>query len=139
MGKNLVASVLEAKGFLVVDLGVSVPKDEIIKAVAEYNPDVIGLSGLIVPSLHQMVHTVKALSEIGIETPILIGGAATTKQNTIVNIVPHYSGPVLHVLDAARALYVVCQVTNLITRQDFLKDTATEYLDLLEDYNEGTV
>ncbi|ORY29464.1 methionine synthase activation domain-like protein [Rhizoclosmatium globosum] len=97
MGKNLVASVLEAKGFFVVDLGVSVHADEIIKAVVEYNPDVIGLSGLIVPSLHQMVHTVKALSEIGIETPILIGGAATTKQNTIVNIAPHYSGPVLPV------------------------------------------
>jgi 5-methyltetrahydrofolate--homocysteine methyltransferase len=102
IGKNIVATVMACNGYEVIDLGVMVPAETIVAKALELHPDVIGLSGLITPSLEEMVHTVHLLDEAGISVPVMIGGATTSALHTALKIAPVYHGPVLHVCDASQ-------------------------------------
>ncbi len=107
IGKNIVGVVLGCNGYEVIDLGVMVTADRILDTALEEDCDIVGLSGLITPSLDEMVHVAKEMERRGIELPLLIGGATTSKQHTAVRIAPEYSRPTLHVLDASRVVGVV--------------------------------
>jgi 5-methyltetrahydrofolate--homocysteine methyltransferase len=107
IGKNIVGVVLGCNGYEVIDLGVMVPADKILDTALEQDCDVVGLSGLITPSLDEMVHVAKEMERRGMELPLLIGGATTSKQHTAVRIAPEYGQPTLHVLDASRVVGVV--------------------------------
>ena len=102
IGKNIVATIMACNGYEVIDLGVMVPADTIVAKALELKPDAIGLSGLITPSLEEMVHTVHLLDEAGIRVPVMIGGATTSALHTALKIAPAYHGPVLHVCDASQ-------------------------------------
>lgn len=135
IGKNIVGVVLGCNNYRVVDLGVMVPSDKIIEAAIAENADVIGLSGLITPSLDEMVHVAKELQRRGYTKPLLIGGATTSRTHTAVKIAPHYDNSVVHVLDASRAVPVVGQFINKNTAQEFSKKIAEEYQKIREDYS----
>ncbi len=107
IGKNIVGVVLGCNGYEVIDLGVMVSADRILDTALEEDCDIVGLSGLITPSLDEMVHVAKEMERRGIELPLLIGGATTSKQHTAVRIAPEYGRPTLHVLDASRVVGVV--------------------------------
>ncbi len=107
IGKNIVTVVLQCNNFEVIDLGVMVPAEKILAAAREHQVDVIGLSGLITPSLEEMAHVADLMEKEGFTLPLLVGGASTSRPHTAVKIAPHYSGPVVHVLDASRAAGVV--------------------------------
>src|SRR3712207_360144 len=111
IGKNIVGVVLGCNGYEVIDLGVMVPADRILDTAAQEGCDAVGLSGLITPSLDEMVHVAQEMERRGMSLPLLIGGATTSKQHTAVRIAPAYSEPTLHVLDASR---VVGVVSNLL-------------------------
>lgn len=129
IGKNIVGVVLACNNFDIVDMGVMVPAEKILKAAKEENVDIIGLSGLITPSLDEMVHMAKEMERLGFTIPLMVGGATTSKTHTAVKIEPQYSGPVIHVLDASRSVGVAAALlsedqdyrNNLIidTRQDY--------------------
>lgn len=107
IGKNIVGVVLQCNGYEVIDLGVMVPCDKILDTAIEHNCDIIGLSGLITPSLEEMVHVAKEMQRRGLDLPLLIGGATTSKIHTAVKIEPHYQHPVMYVMDASRVVGVV--------------------------------
>ena len=109
IGKNIVGVVLGCNNYEVIDLGVMVPAAKILDAAIEQKADIVGLSGLITPSLDEMVFVAKEMTRRGFTLPLLIGGATTSKQHTAVKIAPEYGGPVVHVLDASRAVDVVSQ------------------------------
>jgi 5-methyltetrahydrofolate--homocysteine methyltransferase len=115
IGKNIVGVVLACNGFEVRDLGVMVSCDKILAAAREMGADVIGLSGLITPSLDEMTHVAKEMEKQGFKVPLLIGGATTSAAHTAIKIAPHYSGPVVHVLDASRSVPVT---TSLISSEE---------------------
>jgi len=117
IGKNIVGVVLGCNGYRVVDLGVMVPCDKILDAAAAERADLVGLSGLITPSLDEMVHVAQEMERRGLALPLLIGGATTSKQHTAVKIAPAYSGPTLHVLDASRAVGVVASLLDPVQRE----------------------
>src|SRR4029077_18435612 len=100
IGKNIVGVVLGCNNYEVIDLGVMVPSAKILQTARERNVDIIGLSGLITPSLDEMAHVAKEMEREGFTLPLLIGGATTSKAHTAVKIAPGYSKPVVHVLDA---------------------------------------
>ncbi|KXZ53639.1 METH3 protein [Gonium pectorale] len=136
IGKNIVAVVLGCNNFKVIDLGVMTPWDTILDEAQKHKADIIGLSGLITPSLDEMVTVAKKMEERGLKTPLLIGGATTSKMHTAVKIAPVYSGPVVHVLDASRSV-PVCQAfvdKNLKQRQDYIDEIAEQYSDLREEF-----
>ena len=133
IGKNIVGVVLGCNNYEIIDLGVMVPADKIIKAAIEQQVDVIGLSGLITPSLDEMVHVAKEMERIGLKIPLLIGGATTSKIHTAVKIDPHYSGPVIHVHDSSRSVPVA---GGLIGDDELATHTKTEYARLREAYLE---
>ena len=112
IGKNIVSVVLGCNNYEVIDLGVMVPTDKILKAAVEHGADVIGLSGLITPSLDEMVGVAREMERRGMKVPLLIGGATTSPQHTAVKIAPEYSGIAVHVLDASRAVSVVSSVLS---------------------------
>jgi len=112
IGKNIVGVVLGCNGYEVIDLGVMVPADRILDTALEEGCDVVGLSGLITPSLDEMVHVAKEMERRGLELPLLIGGATTSRQHTAVRIAPEYSNPTLHVLDASRVVGVVSDLLD---------------------------
>ena len=112
IGKNIVGVVLACNNYEVIDLGVMVPADKILETALEKRVDVIGLSGLITPSLDEMVHVAKEMQRRGFETPLLIGGATTSRKHTAVRIAPAYAGATVHVLDASRAVDVVGSLLN---------------------------
>src|ERR1041385_8457217 len=126
IGKNIVGVVLGCNNYEVVDLGVMVPADKILDTAASMNADIIGLSGLITPSLDEMVHVAREMERRHVTTPLLIGGATTSKLHTAVKIAPRYSSPAVHVLDASRAVGVV---NALLTdkRDDFVRGVQSEY------------
>jgi len=130
IGKNIVGVVLGCNNYDIVDLGVMVPADKIIKAAIAENVDIIGLSGLITPSLDEMVHVAKEMQRLGMKIPLLIGGATTSKTHTAVKVEPQYqNGPVVHVLDASRSVAVV---SSLLTKNEsendaFIERTKVEY------------
>ena len=107
IGKNIVGVVLGCNNYKIIDLGVMVPCDVILKTCQEVNADILGLSGLITPSLSEMVHVSKEMERLGMTIPLLIGGATTSKQHTAVKIDPRYSQAVVHVLDASKSVVVV--------------------------------
>jgi 5-methyltetrahydrofolate--homocysteine methyltransferase len=135
IGKNIVGVVLGCNNYEIIDLGVMVPTDKILAAAREHNVDIIGLSGLITPSLDEMVGVAKEMERQGFTIPLLIGGATTSRIHTAVKIDQHYSGPVIHVLDASRAVPVAGKLTqNEEAYQKALTDIKAEYAKLREDY-----
>ncbi len=127
IGKNIVGVVLQCNGFDVVDMGVMVPWTDILKAANENDADMIGLSGLITPSLDEMVTVAEEMKRAGMTMPLLIGGATTSKVHTALRIAPAYDGPVVHVLDASRAVGVASTLVSDTIRDDFVQKTADEY------------
>ncbi|MEW5298859.1 MAG: hypothetical protein WDW36_001936 [Sanguina aurantia] len=136
IGKNIVGVVLGCNNFKVIDLGVMTPWDKILDAAVEHKADVIGLSGLITPSLDEMVTVAKKMEERGIKTPLLIGGATTSKMHTAVKVAPQYSGPVIHVLDASRSVPVVQAMVNkdLKQRQEYIDEIKEQYKELRAEF-----
>src|SRR5215210_7798500 len=127
IGKNIVGVVLQCNGFEVIDLGVMVPWQDILKAANDNNADMIGLSGLITPSLDEMVTVAGEMQRLGLTTPLLIGGATTSRAHTALRIDPAYAGPVIHVLDASRAVGVASSLVSDTQREPLLANTADEY------------
>ena len=127
IGKNIVGVVLQCNGFDVVDMGVMVPWSDILKAANENDADMIGLSGLITPSLDEMVTVAEEMQRAGMTMPLLIGGATTSKVHTALRIAPAYKGPVVHVLDASRAVGVASTLVSDTIRDDFVQKTSDEY------------
>jgi 5-methyltetrahydrofolate--homocysteine methyltransferase len=123
IGKNIVGVVLGCNNYEVIDLGVMVPSDQILQTARERNVDIIGLSGLITPSLDEMVHVAREMERQGFTLPLLIGGATTSRIHTAVKIAQHYGQPVVHVLDASRAVGVVGSLLSDDLREEFVAET----------------
>lgn len=134
IGKNIVSVVLACNNYEIVDLGVMVAPEKIIAAAIEHNVDVIGLSGLITPSLDEMVYLAKELERLNIKIPIMIGGATTSRAHTAVKIAPQYSSTVVHVNDASRAVTVAGNLLNSETKLKYTTDIRLEYDELREGY-----
>ena len=132
IGKNIVGVVLQCNGYEVIDLGVMVPCEKILDAAREHNADIIGLSGLITPSLDEMVHVASEMERLGFELPLMIGGATTSRIHTAVKIEPQYHGPVIHVADASRAVGVASQLLSDTQRDDYVAGIRDEYRVLRE-------
>jgi 5-methyltetrahydrofolate--homocysteine methyltransferase len=130
IGKNIVGVVLGCNGYDVIDLGVMVPADKILETALKENVDVIGLSGLITPSLDEMVHIAKEMKRRNMKQPLLIGGATTSRTHTAVKIAPEYDNGVVHVLDASRSVTVVSNLLNKEQKENFLGQTQNEYVNL---------
>jgi 5-methyltetrahydrofolate--homocysteine methyltransferase len=134
IGKNIVGVVLACNNYDVVDLGVMVPTEKILEVAKRENVDVIGLSGLITPSLDEMVHVAKEMQRQKMDLPLLIGGATTSRIHTAVKIDPVYDGPVIHVLDASRSVPVTSELINKATRGAFKLRVKKEYEQLRVDH-----
>jgi 5-methyltetrahydrofolate--homocysteine methyltransferase len=127
IGKNIVGVVLQCNGYEVIDLGVMVPWSRILETAREEDVDIIGLSGLITPSLDEMVTVAEEMQRDGFDIPLLIGGATTSKVHTALRIDQAYEGPVIHVLDASRAVGVASQLLSDTQRDGFVETTAADY------------
>ncbi|WHU01101.1 methionine synthase [Sphingomonas sp. NIBR02145] len=127
IGKNIVGVVLQCNGFEVIDMGVMVPWSDILKAANENDADMIGLSGLITPSLDEMVTVAEEMQRAQMTMPLLIGGATTSRVHTALRIEPAYTGPVVHVLDASRAVGVATALVSETQRDDYVAKVAAEY------------
>lgn len=135
IGKNIVGVVLACNNYEIIDLGVMVPTDKILNAAREHNVDIIGLSGLITPSLDEMVGVAREMERQGFKTPLLIGGATTSRIHTAVKIDPHYSGSVIHVLDASRSVPIAGKLMQNEESQDSVAaEFKKEYAKLREDH-----
>ena len=134
IGKNIVGVVLGCNGYDIIDLGVMVSADKILQTAKEKNVDIIGLSGLITPSLDEMVHIAKEMKRRDFEIPLLIGGATTSRMHTAVRIAPEYDNGVLHVLDASRSVTAAGSLLSKEQKPDFLKAIKKEYDKLKEDF-----
>ncbi|MCC6634174.1 MAG: methionine synthase [Chitinophagaceae bacterium] len=140
IGKNIVGVVLGCNGYEIIDLGVMVPADKILEAAVKENVDIIGVSGLITPSLDEMVHIGKEMKRRGMKQPLLIGGATTSRIHTAVKIAPEYDNGVVHVLDASRSVTVAGTLLNKDNKQEFINDTKEEYIKIKENFdNKKTV
>jgi 5-methyltetrahydrofolate--homocysteine methyltransferase len=135
IGKNIVGVVLACNNYEVIDLGVMVPRDKIIEAAKAHNVDVIGLSGLITPSLDEMVDFAREMERQGMTLPLLIGGATTSRVHTAVKIAPEYSHTTIHVLDASRSVPIVSKLVSDENKDDFQSDIKKEYEELRQDYS----
>ncbi|CAF1002420.1 unnamed protein product, partial [Rotaria sordida] len=135
IGKNIVGVVLGCNNYRVIDLGVMTPCDKILKIAKEENADFIGLSGLITPSLDEMIIVAKEMQRLNFNIPLLIGGATTSKQHTAVKIAPRYhNGPVIHVLDASKSVVVCGKLLNKDKKDDYLEEISEDYNDIRDDY-----
>ena len=134
IGKNIVGVVLGCNNYEVIDLGVMVPCEKILQTAREQNCDIIGLSGLITPSLDEMVYVAKEMQRSDFSIPLLIGGATTSKAHTALKIQPHYKHGVIHVLDASRSVNVVSSLLNPERRPEYLAQVNTEYENLRVEY-----
>ena len=134
IGKNIVAVVLGCNNFEIIDLGVMVPPEKIIQAAVENNVDIIGLSGLITPSLDEMVYLAKEMDKLNIKIPIMIGGATTSRAHTAVKIAPEYAATVVHVNDASRAVTVASNLLQVETKGSYVKAIREEYDKLRDGY-----
>ncbi|KDC48125.1 methionine synthase [Pseudoalteromonas fuliginea] len=132
IGKNIVGVVLQCNNYEVIDLGVMVPADKILQTAIDEKADIIGLSGLITPSLDEMVHVAKEMKRRGFELPLLIGGATTSKAHTAVKIEPQYDKGVVYVNNASRAVGVVSNLLSKDIKPDFLAKTQAEYVKVRE-------
>src|SRR5205085_6880921 len=122
IGKNIVGVVLGCNNYEVIDLGVMVPTEKILQTAREVNADLIGLSGLITPSLDEMTHVASEMERQGFTFPLLIGGATTSRAHTAIKIAPAYKNPVVHVLDASRAVGVMGSLLSSELRAGYEKD-----------------
>lgn len=134
IGKNIVGVVLACNGFEVTDLGVMVSCDKILAAAIEKGADVIGLSGLITPSLDEMMHVASEMERRGMKQPLLIGGATTSAAHTAIKLAPHYSGPIVHVLDASRSVPVTTSLISEENRDAFIAENEARHVRLREEY-----
>jgi 5-methyltetrahydrofolate--homocysteine methyltransferase len=135
IGKNIVGVVLACNNYEVIDLGIMVPTENILQAAREHNADIIGLSGLITPSLEIMADAARQLQKNGFTVPLLIGGATTSKVHTAVKIEPHYNAPVIHVKDASKSVGVVSSLLSRDLHKDFILQTKKEYETLRNSYS----
>lgn len=127
IGKNIVSIVLSCNNYEVIDLGVMVPADLIVKKAKEEKPDLVCLSGLITPSLEEMAHVAEEMQKAGLTIPIMVGGATTSKLHTAVKIAPHYDYPVIHVLDASQNPLIAAKLLNPATRDAYIDELHKEY------------
>ena len=134
IGKNIVGVVLGCNNYQIIDLGVMTPAEKILETARQENVDIIGLSGLITPSLDEMVHVAKEMERNGFELPLLIGGATTSKKHTAVKIAPSYHQPTIHVLDASRSVGVVSQLLNAQQKSLLTKTISKEYQKIREEH-----
>ncbi len=134
IGKNIVGVVLACNNYEVIDMGVMVPAEKILERAKNEKADVIGLSGLITPSLDEMVHVAREMERQGFKLPLLIGGATTSRAHTAIKIAPHYSEPVVHVLDASRAVPVATSLLSDENRPAFIAQHRAEYEALRKSY-----
>lgn len=139
IGKNIVGVVLACNNFEVIDVGVMVPAARIIEEAKKHNVDIIGLSGLITPSLDEMVHFAKEMEREGFDIPLLIGGATTSRIHTAVKVDPFYHGAVVHVLDASRSVGVCSNLLNKETKVEYTKTLKNDYLQTRDNYNKKKV
>src|SRR5438046_6930137 len=138
IGKNIVGVVLQCNNYDVIDLGVMVPAAKILETAREKKADAIGLSGLITPSLDEMVHVAQEMEREGFRLPLLIGGATTSRAHTAVKIAPHYRASTVHVLDASRAVGVVNSLLNQDLKSEFDKKTREDYERLRREHSART-
>ncbi len=136
IGKNIVSVVLGCNGYEIIDLGVMVPASRILDAAKREQADAIGLSGLITPSLDEMVHVAKELERQELEIPLLIGGATTSRLHTAVKIAPHYSAPTIHVSDASRSVGVVSKLLRSVERDRYVDEIRNQYTALRESHRD---
>ncbi len=134
IGKNIVGVVLACNNYEIIDLGVMVPADKIIDTAVRECVAAIGLSGLITPSLDEMIHVAKEMQRRKLNIPLLIGGATTSRVHTAVKIEPFYDHPVVHVLDASRAVTVVSNLLSVDQKENFIANTKSEYVKVRENY-----
>src|SRR5690606_6335216 len=127
IGKNIVGVVLGCNGYEVIDLGVMVPADKLLDTAIAEEVDVVGVSGLITPSLNEMVHVASEMQRRGFDLPLLIGGATTSRAHTAVKIAPAYDGLTVHVLDASRAVGVVGRAVSAEQRPLLASETTEQY------------
>jgi len=140
IGKNIVGVVLGCNGYEIIDIGVMVPADKILAEAVKQDVDIIGLSGLITPSLDEMVHIAKEMKRRGMNIPLMIGGATTSRMHTAVKIAPEYGDGVIHVLDASRSVTVASSLLNKEQKTAFLGNIEKEYVQLKSDFdNKKTV
>jgi 5-methyltetrahydrofolate--homocysteine methyltransferase len=136
IGKNIVGVVLGCNSYEVIDLGVMVPCEKILEEAVKHGVDIIGLSGLITPSLDEMVYVAKEMKRRGMTTPLLIGGATTSAKHTAVKIAPNYQAPTVHVLDASRCVGVVDKLNNPDTLADYQKTNLATQAQLVASYEQ---
>jgi 5-methyltetrahydrofolate--homocysteine methyltransferase len=130
IGKNIVGVVLACNNYEIIDMGVMVPADKILERARETGAQIIGLSGLITPSLDEMVHVAKEMERLGMKQPLLIGGATTSKLHTAVKIAPQYSGTVVHVLDASKSVTVASTLLSKDESENFSTSVKAEYAEM---------
>lgn len=127
IGKNIVSIVLACNNYEVIDLGVMVPAEVIVKTAIDEQPDLVCLSGLITPSLEEMVHVTDEMQKAGLTIPVMVGGATTSKLHTAIKIAPHYDYPVIHVLDASQNPLIAAKLLNPKTRDSYIEELNKEY------------
>ena len=132
IGKNIVGVVLRCNSYDIIDLGVMTPCEKILEIAQKEQADIIGLSGLITPSLEEMTHVAKEMQRMNFSLPLLIGGATTSRAHTAIKIEPHYSGPTIHVVDASRAVTVVSQLLGEHTKKTYVAGIKRDYQRLRE-------
>ena len=135
IGKNIVGVVLGCNGYEIIDIGVMVPADKILAEAEKHQVDIIGLSGLITPSLDEMVHIAKEMKRRGMNIPLMIGGATTSRMHTAVKIAPEYGDGVIHVLDASRSVTVAGSLLNKDQKKPFLAELEQSYIKLKADFD----
>lgn len=135
IGKNIVGVVLACNNYEIIDLGVMVPAEKILEEAVKHEVDAIGLSGLITPSLDEMVYVAKEMQKRGMDMPLLIGGATTSRAHTAVKIDTCFEGPVIHVLDASKSVPVVSNLLSKDLRNNYVKSVKSDYEKFREDYS----
>lgn len=136
IGKNIVGVVMGCNNYEVIDMGVMVPADQIVQKIQESNADVVGLSGLITPSLEEMINTVKEMERAGIHIPVLIGGATTSELHVALKIAPEYNGPVIWMKDASQSAQILSKLMNTDERTIYWKQLQERYKTLREGYQQ---
>ena len=139
IGKNIVSIILSCNGYTIIDLGVMVPTEKIIETAINEKADIIGLSGLITPSLEEMAHVATEMERRGLKIPLILGGATTSKLHTALKIDPFYSGAIVHVRDASQAGGVVASLLNENTRNSFTQTTKNDYKELRDNYKGNSI
>ncbi len=134
IGKNIVGVVLSCNGYRVIDLGVMVSVESLLRAIQEHQPDILGLSGLITPSLDEMIFNAKEFERMGLKIPLLIGGATTSRAHTAIKIAPHYSSVVVHVADASLSASVCSKLMSQDSREAFVHGIKEQYLAICQDF-----